>query len=179
MVPGALHAARPHPALFLCGAVSYPFPVDLLPARTARAVSSGLLHNNEPRYRIMPDRRFPVAAAPLSLGCRKPNDWGGAMGKDEFLVPGYVAFIGRVLETFRHDRSNLFENASVNQCPLAMAICLTVYGLQALGKEVNSVELVSRTGITRQRIADICCVLVEHGFLERYTKWSVHPTRSG
>ena len=50
------------------------------------------------------------------------------MGQDEFLVPGYVAFIGRVLETFRHDRSDLFEDASVNQCPLAMAIWLTVYG---------------------------------------------------
>jgi hypothetical protein len=80
----------------------------------------------------MPTRRFLVAAAPLLLGCRKPNDWGGAMGQDEFLVPGYVAFIGRVLETFRHDRSHLFEDASVNQCPLAMAIWLTVYGLRAL-----------------------------------------------
>jgi hypothetical protein len=101
------------------------------------------------------------------------------MGQDEFLVPGYVAFIGRVLETFRHDRSHLFEDASVNQCPLALAIWLTVYGLRALGKEANSVELVSRTGITRQRIAEICSILVERGFLERYTVGSVHPTRSG
>ena len=101
------------------------------------------------------------------------------MGTDEFLVPGYVAFISRVLETFRHDRCSLFEDASVNQCPLAMAIWLTVYGLRALGKEVNSGELVSRTGITRQRIAEICSTLVERGFLERYTKGSVHPTRSG
>jgi len=101
------------------------------------------------------------------------------MGKDEFLVPGYVAFIGRVLETFRHDRSNLFENASVNQCPMAMAIWLSVYGIQALGKEFSSVELVIRTGITWQRIAEFCCMLVEHGFLEQYTKGSVHPTRSG
>ena len=101
------------------------------------------------------------------------------MGQDEFLVPGYVAFIGRVLETFRHDRGHLFEDASVNQCPLALAIWLTVYGLRALGKEVNSVELVRRTGITRQRIAEICAVLVEHDFLERYTVGSVHPTRSG
>src|SRR5215210_6288322 len=60
-----------------------------------------------------------------------------------------------------------------------MAIWLTVYGLRALGKEVNSVELVRRTGITRQGIAEICSVLVEHGFLERYTVGSVHPTRSG
>ena len=101
------------------------------------------------------------------------------MGQDEFLVPGYVAFIGRVLETFRHDRSHLFEDASVNQCPLALAIWITVYGLRTLGKEANSVELVRRTGITRQRIAEICSVLVEHGFLERYTVGSVHPTRSG
>jgi len=89
------------------------------------------------------------------------------MGQDEFLVPGYVAFIGRVLETFRHDRSHLFEDASVNQCPLAMAIWLTVYGLRALGKEVNSVELVRRTGITRQRIAEICSGLSSTAF------WSV------
>ena len=135
-------------------------------ALTARALPSGPLHNNDRRTRVVPARWFPVAAAPLPLGCRRPNDWVDAMGKDEFLVPGYVAFIGRVLETFRHDRSNLFENASVNQCPLAMAIWLTVYGLQALGEEVNSVELVSRTGVTRQRIVEICCVLVEHGFLE-------------
>jgi hypothetical protein len=101
------------------------------------------------------------------------------MGQDEFLVPGYVAFIGRVLETFRHDRSHLFGDASVNQCPLALAIWLTVYGLRALGKEATSVELVRRTGITRQRIAEICSVLVEYGFLERYTIGSVHPTRSG
>ena len=101
------------------------------------------------------------------------------MGQDEFLMPGYVAFIGRVLETFRHDRSHLFGNASVNQCALALAIWLTVYGLRAIGQEVNSVELVRRTGITRQRIAEICSVLVEHGFLERYTVGSVHPTQSG
>ena len=60
-----------------------------------------------------------------------------------------------------------------------MAIWLNVYGLRAVGKEVNSAELVSRTGMTRQRIAEICSLLVERGFLERYTKGSTSPARSG
>ena len=101
------------------------------------------------------------------------------MGDREFLTPGYVAFIGRVLETFRHDRGSLFEGASVNQSPLAMAIWLNIYGLRAVGQEVNSAELVRRTGMTRQRIAEICSTLVEHGHLERYTKGSTSPARSG